>query len=904
MLLAKNRKISTDVFLLITVGVGLLVVASGFAIARMEATKRELARIAEYSIPISRSLTRLTSFQLQRVAALERALRTKAAAPEKASERLQELRNEFTSLSELIGRDIEHAQNTINLMLQDEGQQGGAPQFAEIFHDVQGGLTVLQQHHSLYQQLAGQAFTLREQGDNDGLARLQPDIRQQQLLLKTRVTALMFELENLVQRSTMETKDNLHSAQWMLIVISVFGLASGTAIGLFLRRRITSSVATAVDAAQRIAAGERKVAFPRTVLSETTTLLNAMEAMLQSINETEQRLRDSEIRVRAVLDTVAEGIITIDPYGTIESFNPAAERIFGYSSAEVIGANVRMLMPEPYHGEHDGYLERYRRTGVAHIIGIGKEVTGLRKDGATFPMELAVTEMNLDGQQSFVGMVRDITERKKVDRMKNEFISTVSHELRTPLTSIRGSLGLIIGGAVGEVPAKVNDLLNIACNNSQRLVRLINDILDIEKIESGKIEFDIKIQELMPLVKHAIESNYSYGQQFGVHYELRAELDGAYAALDRDRITQVVDNFLSNAAKFSPRDGVVEVALERRGDNIRVAVTDHGNGIPDEFRSRIFQKFAQADASDTRQKSGTGLGLSICKAIVETHGGEIGFDSEAGNGTTFYFELPAKQLVSTDADQTLDKLPAGSRILVCEDDPDVAQLLSLMLKQKHFDVDIAYDAGQAKQLLKANSYAAMTVDLMLPDQNGISLIRELRANEETKNLPIVVVSAKAEQGQSDLKGSALGVIDWLKKPIDQRQLLAAVQQATHMRQGDKLHVLHVEDDPDVTQVVSAILAHDAQITRAGGLHEALQKLKQEHFDLIIVDIGLPDGSGLDLLPAINELANGTPVVIFSAHDVDNDTAHKVDAALVKGRTSNQQLLDTIRGLVAAHGDRP
>jgi len=469
---------------------------------------------------------------------------------------------------------------------------------------------------------------------------------------------------------------------------------------------------------------------------------------------------------------------------------------------------------------------------------------------------------------------------------------------------------IVIGGLLRDVKSKgkigipilsdipiLGNLFTRDTNDTTKIDLLV--FITARVIRPGELS-----KEDIAMVKQAIEANHSYGQQFGVRYELRSELNGAYAALDQDRITQVIDNFLSNAAKFSPRDGVVEVTAERRGNNIRLSVTDHGNGIPDEFRSRIFQKFAQADSSDTRQKGGTGLGLSICKAIVETHGGEIGFDSEAGKGTTFYFELPEKQPASIDTEQTLTTLPAGSRILVCEDDHDVAQLLSLMLKQKHFDVDIAYDARQAKQLLKTHHYAAMTVDLMLPDQNGISLIRELRAGNETKHLPIVVVSAKAEQGQSELKGAAFGVIDWLKKPIDQDQLLAAVQQATHMRHGDKLHVLHVEDDPDVTKVVSAILAQDAQITRAGGLHEALQKLKQESFDLIIVDIGLPDGSGLDLLPAINQLANSTPVAIFSAHDVDNDTAHKVDAALVKGRTSNQQLLDTIRSLAAVHGDTP
>ncbi len=260
------------------------------------------------------------------------------------------------------------------------------------------------------------------------------------------------------------------------------------------------------------------------------------------------------------------------------------------------------------------------------------------------------------------GVSHDITARKKIERMKNEFVSTVSHELRTPLTSIRGSLGLIAGGVVGTISPQAKALIDIAYSNSERLVRLINDILDIEKIESGKMAFDLQPQELMPLVEQALAANAGYAAHLGVHYVLAQAVPGAQVNVDTDRLIQVLTNLLSNAAKFSPLGAAVELAVTRTDAMLQVAVTDHGPGIPDEFRSRIFQKFAQADSSDTRQKGGTGLGLSICKAIVEHHGGEIGFSTTGP--TTFYFTLP-------DQDESL-RLALCDHVPLRSDLPSVA----------------------------------------------------------------------------------------------------------------------------------------------------------------------------------------------------------------------------------------
>jgi len=252
-----------------------------------------------------------------------------------------------------------------------------------------------------------------------------------------------------------------------------------------------------------------------------------------------------------------------------------------------------------------------------------------------------VVEWTADGKPlRMSGTYTDITERKKLDRMKSEFVSTVSHELRTPLTSIKGSLGLVCGGAFGALPEKAVSMVDVAQKNTERLILLVNDILDMEKLESDEIEFASQRIDPSSLVKEAVETNLGYAQEFGVTFTLSDLTPGLVVCGDKNRLTQAVANLLSNAAKFSTEGGDVEISVDRDDDMAKVSVSDHGTGIPKEFHDRIFGRFAQSDSSDTRQKGGTGLGLSITKQIVEKHGGAIGFDSEPGRGTTFFFTLP------------------------------------------------------------------------------------------------------------------------------------------------------------------------------------------------------------------------------------------------------------------------
>lgn len=641
---------------------------------------------------------------------------------------------------------------------------------------------------------------------------------------------------------------------------------------------------------------ETLVEFLQPLLATSSQLISALRVdQLRQQAVTDQQ--DKQARLESILDTVVDGIITINDRGIVASFNPAAVRIFGYGPTEVIGRNVNMLMPSPYREAHDTYLNNYLDTGDAKIIGIGREVVGRRKDGETFPMDLAVSEMWIGDQRMFTGIVRDITDRKRMERMTNEFVSSVSHELRTPLTSIRGSLGLVAGEAAGPLPEKAKTLVDIACNNCDRLIRLINDILDIEKMASGKMEYKFSSMEILPLIEHVIEANNTLAQAQDVELAMCDTLPGVWVKGDADRLNQVLTNLISNAIKFSPKKARIELGMAFESGHVRVSVRDHGPGISEEFRDRIFQKFAQADSSDSRAKGGTGLGLSICKAIVERHGGKIYFESMPDGGTCFYVEIPA-WLGSEPAPVGMDAQPdRRGCILICEDDLDVANLLRFMLDLAGFDSFIAHDAKGARSALASRHFDAMTLDLMLPDENGMTLIRELRDQPATADLPIIVVSAVADEHKHELAGSAVNVVDWLAKPVDERRLITVVHAAVGDRNSDLPHILHVEDDSDVVQVVRSVLDGVAIVETATTLHEARERMRHARFDLVILDVALPDGDGAELLPAVDQTGLPVPVIVFSASEVGSDIARQVSSVLIKSRTSNENLIKALKSAI-------
>ncbi|MDP1678871.1 MAG: PAS domain S-box protein, partial [Candidatus Nitrotoga sp.] len=438
------------------------------------------------------------------------------------------------------------------------------------------------------------------------------------------------------------------------------------------------------------------------------------------------------IRLGRVLDESSNEIYVFDAQTLhFTMVNAGAQRNLGYSMDELKGLTALDLEPKLTQEMFEQLIGPLRRGEKDKVTF---EVEHQRKDKSFYPIEVRMHLSAKEYPPVFVAIIQDITERLKIERMKSEFISTVSHELRTPLTSIRGSLGLVAGGVAGELPPQAKVLVDIAHKNSERLILLVNDILDMEKIEAGKMELQFKSIELMPLLHQALEANCAYGELFNVSYELENDLPGIMVNVDANRLMQVLANLLSNAAKFSPAGDKVTVAVIVSGKRVRVAVKDHGSGISEQFRSQIFQKFAQGDSSDTRKKGGTGLGLSITRAIIEKMGGNIGFNSEPNVLTTFFIEFPIWEETIV---PTFGMIEGKSkRVLICEDDCDIAALLRLMLEQDGLVADIAYDTEQAKKMLAQGNYAAMTLDLALPDQDGISFIRQLREDEKTARLPI------------------------------------------------------------------------------------------------------------------------------------------------------------------------
>lgn len=453
-------------------------------------------------------------------------------------------------------------------------------------------------------------------------------------------------------------------------------------------------------------------------------------------------LQESEGRTRSLIDNMLGGLVSLQKDGVIEMVNPAAERIFGYSREEMVGRHVSQLIAVP-EGEDPG---DFFRRALVQALGRVTEWEAIRKGGEIFPVELSLFEFRSPAGRRYAGSIQDISQRREVDRLKKEFVSTVSHELRTPLTSIRGSLGLLQGGVAGEMPAQARALVDIALKNSERLVRLINDILDMEKIEAGRMAFDLRDSDLAALLHQAVEANRGFAHQYGQTIAL--ETPPAHGTLlvrvDVDRFQQVVTNLLSNAIKFSPENGTVSLRAEPSGRRVRVSVTDRGPGIPEAFRSKIFGKFAQADSSDTRKKGGTGLGLSIAKAIVEKMGGSMDFTTEEGKGTTFFFDLPllapADSTSLPDGQGTPATPPAGSErplILHVEDDPDVLEVVRGIVCEIA-DVVSARSLEEARRLLDESSFQLVLLDLTLPDGGGAELLPELR----DRSVPALVFSAE------------------------------------------------------------------------------------------------------------------------------------------------------------------
>lgn len=492
------------------------------------------------------------------------------------------------------------------------------------------------------------------------------------------------------------------------------------------------------------------------------------EEMTRHIRQSRHDLRLSEERLTLALKGSNDGLWDLDLEAGSMYASPRAWEMLGYRPNELT-CDLKLWERVTVAEDLAQQKARLAQTMLSNVDHFTTELRLQHKHGHVVPVLLrGYIQRDPQGMaQRISGTLMDLTERKRVEQMKNDFVSTVSHELRTPLTSISGALGLIVGGALGAAPAAMQQMLEIAYRNSLRLGHLINDLLDMEKIAAGKMSFELREHSLGDLLEESLVSNQALCEQHGVRCTLEHPSD-VLVWVDGMRLQQVLGNFLSNAVKFTPPGSEIRLHSSVRGPRVRVSVTDQGPGIPEEFRARVFEKFAQADASDSRQKSGTGLGLAITKELIERMGGTVGFDCPPGQGTTFWCELPIQ--ASTSETDSRDDLP---RILVVEDEPDTGRLLHLMLREGGYGVERVQSLHQAREKLASGRYEAMTLDLHLPDGSGMQLIDELRDKPAMQDLPIVVISAAH---QFDEAKFPKGIV-WLHKPITNAQLLIAVEQA-------------------------------------------------------------------------------------------------------------------------------
>jgi len=515
---------------------------------------------------------------------------------------------------------------------------------------------------------------------------------------------------------------------------------------------------------------------------EIEELMSAFNEMLAEIQRRDEQLEEevakqtAELRTaksaaeslsrhtQMILNTAAEGIFELDQYGSVTFANLAAARMLGYAAEELVGQRLHDLV----------HIEEMHALSVRDCpvcsaflhppVRSGFTTTFRARDGRRFPVEYATS--SVPSENAYAGVVvtfRDVTSRVQVERMKDEFVSTVSHELRTPLTSIRGALGLVASGALGPLGDRAHRMLDIAVANTDRLVRMINEILDLERISSGRVELNRSVTSASEVMRDAVDVVQSVADRASV--AISYEPDYTLLWIDRDRIVQTLTNLLDNAVKFSPPGASVSLRGGAAGEMFAFTVEDRGRGIPPDKLDNVFERFRQVDASDSRDKGGTGLGLAICRSIVSAHGGSIAVASTPGAGSTFRFTVP---LATSSAPRVEPASPArstfrhGDAVLIVEDDSDLARVISATLESHGLRSIVVGSGEEAIALCRSATPALVILDLMLPRLDGFAVVAWLREQGQLASLPLLVYSA-AEVSVADQMRLRLGPTTFLTK---------------------------------------------------------------------------------------------------------------------------------------------
>ncbi len=663
---------------------------------------------------------------------------------------------------------------------------------------------------------------------------------------------------------------------------------------------------------------------------------NVQQAQLEAI-EAGKRLWGEKEHIRAIVDNVKEGIITINKEGIIQSFNAEAEKMFGYKKEEAIGQNVKIIVPEPDRSKHDGYLKRYLKTGEAKVIGVGRELTSVDKNGKKFPVYLNVTKIEINKELLFIGLVRDITEQKQKEQelrdaketaeaasaAKGDFLANMSHEIRTPMNGVLGMAGLLLDT---KLTAEQHGWANIIKTSGENLLDIINDILDFSKIEAGKLELEPINFNLSSAVEEVTDVLRLQTQEKGLELLVQFAPDvPEFVVGDPGRVRQILLNLTNNAIKFTEKGHVlIEIKAKKEGKKkVRLffEVQDTGIGISKDKVEYIFNKFSQAEESTTRKFGGTGLGLAICKSLTEMMEGSIRAKSELGKGSVFYFDILLPIGTKEEINDNIPKIDLkGYRALVVDDYKTNCEILYQYLHSWGMECDVFYSAEEAyeaanKAFKEGKPYDVALADYRMGGMSGLEFTQKIRKNKNLKDkLLVMVTSAGQIAPAKELKKK--GLTGFLTKPFYPEQLKALLKIILYSRENnkklDKLvtrhmvtclmrdeadkatseikqypdkRILVVEDMKVNLMLLTKILEkYGVRVDSAANGLEGLDMLKKFEYDLVFMDCQMPEMDGFEATKALRkhekkETKDHTTIIALTADAMTGDQEKCLNAGM-------------------------